>query len=134
MRPATNGFWSSLNVDVQWLPNGRAMRLLHDLTYTDKRGVAWLAPAGSIIDGASIPRLLWTLSGSPYVGMHRRASIIHDVYCCSQDRPHQAVHRMFYEAMIDSGVSPGAARRKYLAVKLFGPKWNIHEHNEKGGE
>ena len=32
------------------------MTLLNELRYTDPKGVVWVAPAGSVIDGASIPR------------------------------------------------------------------------------
>jgi len=46
------------DVIVQWLPDGRTMELLEDFSFVDAKGTSWLAPAGSIVNGASIPRIL----------------------------------------------------------------------------
>src|SRR5262249_47392881 len=59
----------------------RQMRILQDFSFKDPSSKKWPAPVGSVIDGASIPRALWTLVGSPYTGDYRRASIVHDVAC-----------------------------------------------------
>lgn len=52
------------NPKTEWLVDesgaDRNMRLLKDFFYTDPDGRKWPAPSGSIIDGASIPRPLWT--------------------------------------------------------------------------
>src|SRR5947207_3005769 len=71
------------DVEAKWLvENGqdRRMELLHEFSYIDTSGKRWTAPNGWIIDGASIPRFLWTLVGSPFTGSYRRASVIHDYY------------------------------------------------------
>jgi len=44
---------------TKWNPDGRTMTLLTELSYTDPNGLIWDAPAGSVVDGASIPRYLW---------------------------------------------------------------------------
>ena len=112
------------DVDVRWLANEpRKMKLLEAFQFVDKKGVKWSAPIGSIIDGASIPKLFWRLIGSPFVGKYRRASVIHDVYCVTKERPHSQVHKMFYDAMRVDGVSYLKAKTMYLAVKWGGPKW-----------
>lgn len=118
-----NKRWSDLYVKVTWLLDGRKMRLNHAITYTDKNETEWTAPANFDINGANIPRIFWTIFGCPFVGRYRRASVIHDYYCHSKDRPHKDVHRMFYEAMLDSGVSRGKAKMIYRTIKWFGPKW-----------
>jgi hypothetical protein len=60
------------DVVARWLtdPAGdaRNMELVQPFAYVDPRGKRWEAPAGRIINGATIPRLLWTTIGSPYVG------------------------------------------------------------------
>ena len=115
-------------VRTRWMKHGgadRRMELLEDFVFQDDGGVLWTAPAGGVVDGASIPRFLWTTQGSPFVGDYRRASVIHDVYCVSRDRPHKAVHRMFYDAMICDGVPRGRATKMYTAVRLFGPRWTV---------
>lgn len=115
-------------VKTRWLKHDgadRDMQLLSDFAFIDSAGVRWDAPAGSIINGASIPRQLWSGVGSPFVGDYRRASVVHDVHCVLKERPHKEVHRMFYDAMICDGVSPFRAKYMYQAVRLFGPKWGV---------
>ena len=51
------------------------MILLEDVSFTSK-GKIWTAPAGSVIDGASIPRFFWRVIGSPFIGYYRRASVV----------------------------------------------------------
>src|SRR5438270_6470494 len=53
-------------VEARWENDGRTMTLLSELRYTDPQGVAWIAPAGSVVDGASIPRSLWSIMGGPF--------------------------------------------------------------------
>jgi len=100
------------------------MRILEDVSFFDSAGKEWKAPAGSIVDGASIPRAFWTAIGSPFVGMYRRASVIHDVACQDRTEPHRAVHDMLFEAMILDGVPLTKARIMHDAVMTTGPKWS----------
>lgn len=115
-------------VRTQWLCHAgddREMELLEDFAFIDPNGVRWDAPAGRVVDGASIPRLLWTVTGSPFVGDFRRASVLHDVACQDRRQPHESVHRMFYDAMKQDGVSEIQAQQFYFAVRVFGPKWEV---------
>ncbi len=115
-------------VKVQWLRHGgedRMMQLLEAFVFVDDRGVRWVAPAGSIIDGASIPEMLWSTAGTPYIGDYRRATVLHDVACVARTHPSADVHRMFYDAMITDGVSTARALKMYTAVRLFGPHWTV---------
>ncbi len=101
----------------------RKMRLLNEVVFIDSQDRRWVALPGDIINGASIPRGFWFITGSPYVGLFRRASIIHDVYCENKKAPHSQVHEMFCEAMEVDGV-PGWKRALMCkAVKWFGPRW-----------
>jgi hypothetical protein len=115
-------------VRVIWLKQDgpdRLMELLEDFKFFDPTGKEWIAPKGRKIDGASIPRILWTVAGDPFIGDYRRASVLHDVACDDKVEPHKSVHRMFYDAMICDGVDPETAAKFYTAVRLFGPKWDI---------
>jgi hypothetical protein len=49
------------------------MILVTELRYTDPKDEVWVAPAGSVTDGASIPRYLWSLMGGPFEGQYRNA-------------------------------------------------------------
>lgn len=111
------------NVDTTWLGNGRDMRLNADFHYIDPKGKLWIAPKGAIINGASIPRVFWSVMGGPFEGLYRNASVIHDVACDEERRPWRDVHRVFYDAMRCSGVSKPDADLMYFAVYHFGPRW-----------
>ncbi len=85
-------------VKTEWLENGSSMRLLEDFHYIGPENDRWTAPAGDIIDGASIPRGLWTIVGAPFDGLYRKASVIHDVGCVRRTRSMEDTHRAFYYA------------------------------------
>ena len=113
----------SSQVKTEWLEDGRSMRLLDSLAFEDKHGLQWVAPIGSVVDGASIPRFFWRFIGGPFSGKYRDASVIHDVYCVLQDRPSPEVHAMFYEAMRARGVWRTKAFLMWMAVRVFGPRF-----------
>ena len=124
---------------TRWNADGRSMTLLQDFSYTDPKGVVWVAPeavggrndprwvapAGSVVDGASIPRSLWTFMGGPFEGRYRNASVLHDVAYTMQNRPPQDCDRMFYNAMRCSGVSAVEAKTMYYALLRFGWHWKF---------
>lgn len=114
-------------VKVEWVRGSqgeRRMRLLEDFAYVDPKGKTWLAPKGYVTDGASIPRVLWTLVGAPYEGQYREAAVIHDYYCDTKSAPHQDVHRIFYYANRAAGVSDFYSKVLYGGVLAGGPKWS----------
>lgn len=112
---------------TQWISepgkNDRKMKILEDFSYTDIYGTVWLVPENWVVDGASIPKFFWNKIGSPFVGNFRRASVVHDYYCDIETKPWQEVHRMFYDASIEGGVSKFKAKLMYAAVYYRGPRW-----------
>lgn len=111
------------DVIALWLPDGRNMQLTQRFAYIDPRGKEWIAPKGSIVNGASIPGALWSTIGGPYEGQYRHASVVHDVACEEMTSKWEDVHNMFYEACRCGGVSVGQAKTMYYAVYNFGPRW-----------
>lgn len=113
----------SQNPQTEWISNpekpDRNMKLLRDFSYTDPDGKIWLAPAGSEINGASIPRPLWSTVGSPYTDDYRNASIVHDVAVSNQIPPleRKKADKMFYYACLAGGCSIPKARILYLGVR-----------------
>lgn len=101
------------------------MTLLNELRYTDPNGHVWLAPAGSVVDGASIPRSLWSFMGGPFEGKYRNASVLHDVAYDQHNRPWEDCDRMFYNAMRCSGVGPVEAKTMFYALYRFGRHWKF---------
>jgi hypothetical protein len=110
-------------VKTQWQDDGRTMTLLDDFGYVDPGKVAWKAPKGHKIDGASIPPVFWSFIGGPFEGKYRNASVVHDYECDMKQRPWRAVHRMFYNASRCGGVEETKAKVLYAAVYHFGPRW-----------
>lgn len=107
---------------TEWLvdPNGkdRDMQLLEDFKFSDPDGKIWLAPRGSVINGASIPRPLWVTVGSPYTDDYRRASIVHDVAVNTSSISRKDADVMFYHACIAGGCSKSQAKLLYAGVRV----------------
>ena len=114
-------------VVARWHDDGREMTLVEPFAYLDPRSLRWDAPAGAVVNGASIPRAFWSLIGGPFEGQFRNASVVHDVACEERSRPWQSVHRMFYEACRCGGVAVVTAKTMYYAVHHFGPRWRVEE-------
>ncbi|HEV3098869.1 MAG TPA: DUF1353 domain-containing protein [Candidatus Udaeobacter sp.] len=118
------GYYSGEPV-TRWSPDGRNMTLVSELRYTDPKGEVWVAPAGSVTDGASIPRYLWSIMGGPFEGQYRNASVLHDVAYEKKKRPWQDCDRMFYYAMRCSGVNAVEAKTMFYALYKFGHHWKF---------
>jgi hypothetical protein len=113
-------------IQVEWLrgdASERRMKLLRPVEYTDPNGKLWVVPTGFVTDGASIPRIFWTLVGAPYEGAYREAAVVHDFLCDTKSQPYQDVHRLFYYATRAAGVSDFHAKILYAGVLIGGPKW-----------
>jgi hypothetical protein len=123
--PGTKWGYYSADPITKWNRDGRTMTLLTELRYTDPHGEVWVAPIGSVVDGASIPRYLWSVMGGPFEGKYRNASVLHDVAYEKHNRPWWDCDRMFYNAMRCSGVSVGEAKTMYYALYKFGQHWKF---------
>jgi hypothetical protein len=119
-------------VETRWLHEDgpaedgpdRRMLVLREVSFVGSDGYRWTAHPGDIVDGASIPKVLWPVAGTPLIGRYRRASVVHDVACKRKERTSRAAARLFYEAMVADGVPHIEALEKYTAVRYFGPQWD----------
>ena len=125
---ATRGGSFPHRPETLWLDDGRDMQLLKDFEFIDSKRRIWPAAQGARIDGASIPRVFWTIVGGPYEGQYRNASIVHDVACEEKRDPWQDVHRMFYDGCLAGGVHWFKSLLMYAAVYHFGPRWTPTGH------
>jgi len=91
------------------------------------KGVGWEASKGLITDGASIPRWGRGLVGEPFAEEFAKAATLHDHYTRPEHRvrDYLATHRMFYDALIETGLDWGKAGVMYAAVVVAGPKWSV---------
>ncbi len=102
----------------------RNMTLIENFYYIDPNEKQWMVPAGSYLNGATIPRALWTTVGAPYVGKYRRASVVHDYYVGELNNPdvsteeRKTADRMFYHACRYDGCSKRFAGILYIGVRF----------------
>lgn len=92
-----------------------------------KGDYGWEAPAGTITDGASIPVWAQWFIGAPFSKEFEPASILHDHYVRPEHhvRTYLETQRMFYDALIDTGVDPVKAGTMYAAILVGGNAWTI---------
>jgi uncharacterized protein DUF1353/sporulation related protein len=74
------------------LGDGRNMQVVQKIEFVDNQGRRWTVPPGTKTDGASIPRSLWSIVGSPFTGTYLRASVIHDHYVNTKHRSWMDTH------------------------------------------
>lgn len=115
------------NLQLQPMQDGRNMRVASGIGYIDDKLRKWEVPAGTITDGASIPRPLWSIIGSPFTGKYLRASVLHDRFVSTKFRSWADTHEMFYDVMIADGVDHAQATLMWAAVYRFGPRWTQNE-------
>jgi hypothetical protein len=105
--------------------------LQDDFTFYDPAGKKWLAPKGTLTDGASIPQAFLSFTGGQLDAQYRDAAVLHDAYCAQANEKGPSFHiekwedvdRMFYNAMIVCGCDQTKAKLMYAAVYLGGPRW-----------
>lgn len=112
----------SENPICEWLVDlpgeDRNMRLTRDFWYLDPDGRKWHAPENSVINGASIPRALWSSVGSPYTDDYRRASVVHDIACSDPTIVRKEADNMFYYACLAGGCSYRQSKLLYAGVRI----------------
>ena len=112
------------------LADGRDFALQEDYTVLidDHR---LTAPEGSVTDGASIPRFLWRVVGSPFTGKYRGPAVLHDsayrqtliidgLPIVLNPISRKDADKMFLQGMKGSGVGWLRRRIIYRAVRFFG--------------
>lgn len=99
--------------------NSRLFRLEHDFRYRSSLGTITV-PAGFITDGASIPRIFWTIL-APF-GEYFEAAIIHDYLYTEANRKFTRAETdlIFKEAMFNVGVGWLTRGLIYRAVRIGG--------------
>lgn len=130
---------------------GERYRLLKEWRYLwelpDGTRQCLVVPRGFTLDGASVPRLLWTLTGITPDGLHRAASVAHDYLYRHAGKLREGVHRvyshgtgwvdaehvwtreeadrLFARLLRECGVGKLRRRIMYLGVRLGGwISWN----------
>jgi hypothetical protein len=107
---------------IQPYPFSKTYCLTQDLvcTFTRDNGeeVRIIVPVDFKTDGASIPRALWTVVGSPFLPEFITAAIVHD-YCCKEDWDVQEMSDVFFELLMLSGVNTIRGTLMREAVEIY---------------
>ena len=105
------------------------LRLLEELVYLSASGYIFEIPKGFVCDLASVPRLLRFLYSVN--GDHRESAILHDFLydreglIDDESFTREQCDDLFYEAMINSGVSEWKAWSMWAGVRIGGwVAWN----------
>lgn len=102
----------------------RLMVLKEPFYFIDDDNKKWLVPTNAEINGATIPKFLWSVVGPPYVGPYRRASVVHDYFVGEGNNPdvtyveRRAADKMFYQACRTGGCSILQASKLYVGVSI----------------
>lgn len=105
--------------------------LVEPFGYFDNiQNIGFQAPAGTITDGASIPKFFIPIIGERYTKEFLRASTVHDWYVHrvglnNNQYSYLSIQRMFYHALLDSDVEPKKAKIMYLAVLIGSNKYKM---------
>jgi len=93
--------------------------LTHEFLYWSERVKQLFAiPVGSISDCSSHPDILMSLVGHPFEWGIREASVLHDFLVRNGVVSRSMADQLFYDAMIESGVSKHKADIYYAGVRF----------------
>ena len=96
--------------------------ILFEDVVVESLGYSITVKKGFDFDGASIPKWLWSIYGSPLNGNYVVASLIHDGLYASQKVSKSVSDKIFLDVMKQSNVGYIKRISMYLAVKMFGGK------------
>jgi hypothetical protein len=105
------------------LPGSQQMKTLQDFGFLDTDGKNWPVPSGTLLNGASIPKDLWSGFGGLWEGKYREAWVVHDHHCATRSTDWRSIRRMFYHAMRASGITQLFAKLVFAGVYFAGARW-----------
>ena len=118
-------FKSKLHISI----NGKQEYILESPLHWYDGAISVNIKQGFLFDGASIPKALWSIIGSPMTGGYQRAGCLHDGLYASQLTSRKVADEIFLQAMKYDGVSYTKRYSMYWAVRSFG--WAAWNDNKK---
>lgn len=100
--------------------------------FRDSQGLKWYVPAGTYTDGASIPRVLWSIVGHPRETEIGQAACVHDVlYRSPQGLTRKRCDEILIEGMQCLGASWMKRKAVYYGLRVGGfVAWNNYRKKE----
>ena len=107
--------------------DSNSWELIAPLIYENEKFKVTLLP-GLKTDGASIPKVMWTLIGSPMMGRYVGPALIHDGLYASKLITRREADDLFMDMMVESKVGWLKRHLIHKAVKWFGgAAWASHK-------
>ncbi|MEM1358205.1 MAG: DUF1353 domain-containing protein [Bacteroidota bacterium] len=139
-REAAQSAFVPVRINLQKVAHSHMKELVdEELRFIDSMGTAWIAPKGTLTDGATVPRLALWLGEERFTPYLLKAAVIHDAYCSGENanrardqyrrRPWREVHRMFHEALVADGTPALEAKVLFAAIWISGPRWDDTAHD-----
>ena len=108
----------------------QAYEVMAPLVYENEQVIIQVNPKFDF-DGASIPKALWSVIGSPMTGGYQRAACLHDALYAGEVFEREICDTLFLEAMASEGVGYLKRHAMYWAVRSFGwTVWKNHKQEE----
>jgi hypothetical protein len=83
---------------------------------------------GLEFDGASIPKVFWSIIGSPFTGKYTRSALVHDALYMSESLTRKEADSVFLDLMKQDGVSFTKRSVMWSAVRIGGYfVWKKHK-------
>lgn len=92
--------------------------VVEDYEITYKNYIIWI-PKFFQYDGASIPRLLWPVIGSPFNPKYMKAAAVHDWLYHTHQVDRGTADEIFYKILLANKVGPNTAQSMYDGVRMF---------------
>jgi hypothetical protein len=94
----------------------KTWELVYDFQIETIKGLITV-PCGTITDGASVPRIFWSLL--PPIGRYFRAAVVHDYLYHTKQFDRKTSDLIFYDLMIKNNTYFWKAKLMYIAVRIF---------------
>ena len=109
--------FSDLKVEI--INKGRDRIVLEDYTYTNNKYEITVKKEYST-DGASIPKIFWSILSSPFDGALVYGAIIHDGLYTKMTLPRKECDKLLKEMAIEKGYNKFKINLIYYVIRLFG--------------
>jgi len=121
--------FTTLKVDV--IAKGRDRRIAEDFTYENDKYKITLK-RGFVTNGASIPKIFWSILSSPFDGPIIYAACVHDGLYTKRTLPRKECDKLLIEMARENGYSKIKSFLVYNAVRIFGGShWHKNSESQK---
>lgn len=115
------------SLKIEEVRKGRLWKTLDSFTYVASGNQRIQVPEGFKTDGASIPRIFWTIVGHP-MSRYAQAAVVHDYLYHIRQFTRARSDEVFLEAMEDLKVPFYKRYPMWLYVRSFGwVPWNKYK-------